>query len=57
MNRIKEDAKTAPLGILPEGKSMDNYVGYTVINLSDVTLTIDQVEVPEETASQIKNFE
>ena len=34
LDNIKEEAKTAPPGILPQGKSMDNYIGHTVINLS-----------------------
>ena len=30
-------------GILPQGKSMDDYLGHTVINLSDIDLTAAQV--------------
>ena len=47
LNKIKEDAKTAPPGILPQGKSMDNYIGHTVINLYDVTLTPEQTKALE----------
>ena len=50
LNKIKEDAKTALPGILPQGKSMDNYIGHTVINLSDLTLT------PEQTTALEKGF-
>ena len=45
--RIKEEATIAPPGILPKGKSMDSYVGHTVINLSDTTLTEAQVSALE----------
>ena len=47
LDKIKEEAKLAPPGILPKGKSMDNYIGHTVINLSDVTLTTTQKQVLE----------
>ena len=43
LNRIKEEAKIAPPGILPKGKTMDSLVGHTVINLSDITLSESQV--------------
>ena len=42
LNKI-EEAKTAP-PCLPQEKSMDNYIGHTVINLSDVTLTTEQTK-------------
>ena len=45
--RIKEDATIAPPGILPKWKSMDSYIGHTVINLSDHTLTDAQVSALE----------
>ena len=45
--RIKEEATIAPPGILPKGKSMDSYIGHTVINLSDTTLTEAQVSALE----------
>ena len=41
--KIKEEATIAPPGILPKGKSMDSFLGHTVINLSDVNLSEDQV--------------
>ena len=47
LKRIKEDAITAPPGILPKGKTMDSYIGHTVINLSDTTLTEAQVSALE----------
>ena len=42
LDTIKEEAKLAPPGILPKGKSMDSYIGHTVVNLSDIQLTPDQ---------------
>ena len=39
LDTIKEEAKVSPPGILPKGKSMDNYIGHTVKNQSDITLT------------------
>ena len=47
LNLIKEEAQTAPPGILPKGKTMDSLVGHTVINLSDITLTENQVSALE----------
>ena len=47
LNNIKEEAKTAPPGILSQGKSMDNYIGHTVVNLSDMTLTTEQTKALE----------
>ena len=44
LNQIKEEA---PPGILPKGKTMDSLVGHTVINLSDITLTENQVSALE----------
>ena len=42
LNVIKEEAQKAPPGILPEHKTMDDYIGQTVINLSDTELTSSQ---------------
>ena len=39
LQNIKEQAKKACPGILPSTKSMQNYIGHTVINLSDHELT------------------
>ena len=39
LNTIKEEAKSASPGILPKGKSMNNDIGHTVTNISDITLT------------------
>ena len=47
LNQIKEEAKIAPPGILPKGKSMDSHIGHTVINLSDTTLTKAQISALE----------
>ena len=47
LKRIKEEAITATPGILPKGKTMDSYIGHTVINLSDTTLTEAQVSALE----------
>ena len=47
LNQIKEKAISAPPGILPKGITMDSYIGYTVINLSDTTLTKAQVSALE----------
>ena len=47
LKRIKEEAITVPPGILPKGKTMDSYIGHTVINLSDTTLTEAQVSALE----------
>ena len=47
LQKIKEEAKTSPPGILSKGKSIDSYVGHTVINLSDVELTQDQLSALE----------
>ena len=47
LDSIKEQAKIAPPGILPKGKSMDSHIGHTVINLSDTTLTKAQVSALE----------
>ena len=47
LNQIKEEIKIAPLGNLPKGKTMDSLVGHTVISLSDITLSKDQVPALE----------
>ena len=47
LDTIKEEAKLAPPGILPKGKSMDSYIGHTVVNLSDIQLTPDQYSALE----------
>ena len=33
LNQIKEEAQTAPPGILPKGKTMDSLVGHTCLTL------------------------
>ena len=43
LDTIKEQAKTANPGVLPPGKTMDNHIGHTVINLSNVNLSSDQI--------------
>ena len=47
LDTIKEEAKTASPGILPKGKSMGSFIGHTVINLSDISLTPDQLSALE----------
>ena len=47
LDKIKEETKLAPPGILPKGKSMDNYICGTHGYESDVTLTKDQVKALE----------
>ena len=41
--QIKEQAKNACPGILQDYSKMENYIGHTVVNLSDTTLTSDQI--------------
>ena len=43
LNRVKEEAKIAPPGLLQKGKTMESLIGHTVINLSDETLSKAQV--------------
>ena len=47
LDTIKQEARLAPSGILPKGKSLDTYIGDTVINLSDITLTGEQYSALE----------
>ena len=47
LNSIKEQPRIANPGILPKGKSVESQVEHTFINLSDVTLTSDQVSALE----------
>ena len=39
LNKIKEQAPQACPGMLPADKTMANFIGHTVINLSDIELT------------------
>ena len=43
LKKIQEQAHKASPGILPSNKSMQDYIGHTVINLSDTELTSDQL--------------
>ena len=43
LQAIKEQATKASPGMLPSNKTMDSYIGHTVINLSDIELTTDQI--------------
>ena len=44
---IKHDATTHPAGILRPGQTFDSYIGHTVVNLSEVTLTKPQISALE----------
>ena len=39
LGKIEEVAKIFPPGILPKGRTMDSFIGHTVINLFNITLT------------------
>ena len=51
INEIKQQALEYPKGILRPGQSFDSYIGHTVINLSNVDLSHDQVQALEKRAN------
>ena len=47
IEEIKHDAISFPAGILRPGQSFDSYIGHTVVNLSEISLTEPQVSALE----------
>ena len=47
LQQIKNDAKAFPPGILRPGQSFDSYIGHTVVNLSEISLTKPQISALE----------